>query len=260
MVKNQHYIPRFYQKYWECERNGYLWSLEKKYSKQGIRQHSIRNNCSREYIYEGDPQKPDNIFECKYSEFEVKCAPRYANLINGRFCLQQATLKQKKMICLLYAHFSARNKTNVYENVNNFIVASHFTLGIKDKKVDSRYMLNMVALTNGGTIDENTSDFAEELMTYKMQILISDKPNIIFSDSILQQMHNSEEYFFPLCPTMVARFIKSDEATDREIRRITDKEYSRFIDLYATSTYVWQLYASNKATLEEIRRKYIFVV
>ena len=258
MVKNQHYIPQFYQKYWECERKGYLWTLNKKYSKQGIRQHSIRRNCSDEYTYEDDIENPDNAFEHWYGVFETKYAPQYANFINGRFCLQRVSLKQKEMICLLYAHFSARNKTNVYENTKNRFIASHFTLGFENKIVDNRCMLNMVALANGGTIEGTTSGFAKELMTFKMQILISDKPNIVFSDSIIQQIHYSEEYFFPLCPTMVARFTKSGETVDREIKRITDDEYSRFIDLYTTSTYVWQLFASNKDTLEEIRKKYIF--
>ena len=257
MTKNQHYIPRFYQQYWECEHKGHLWLWDKNYSKQEIRHHSIKKNCSGEYIYEGDIQNPDNAIEYWYGKFETRCALRYTKFIKSRFCLKRVSLEQKNVICHLYAHLSARNRINIYENTQNRAIASRFTLGVMDEDVDRRYMLNLVALTESGTIKESTSTFAKELMTYKMQILISDKPNIVFCDNVIRQIHSMEEYFFPLCPTMLAHFIKSDEVADGEVRKITETEYSRFIDSYIASDYVKRLYASNKYTLEEIRNKYI---
>lgn len=260
MVINQHFIPRFYQQYWECERKGYLWALDKKYSRQGVRQHSIRNNCSDEYTYEADVQNPDNAIENWYGKFETRFAPKYLRLINSRFCLQRISTDYKRMLCLVYAHFSARNKVNVYANVQNQIIASHFTLGFEDKLIDNRAMLNIVALMEGDAIEgtEGNSNFANELMTYKMQILVSDKTNIIFSDSIIRQVHCDDEYFFPLCPTMVVQFTKADNAMDGSIRKITDEEYTRFIEMYLNSSYVEQIYSSDKSTLERINQSYHF--
>jgi len=90
-------------------------------------------------------------------------------------------------------------------------------------------MLNMVALTEGCTVEgtEEIRDFANELMTYKMQILVSDKTNIIFSDSIIRQVH-------------------------------CDEKYTRFIEMYINSPYVEQIFSSDKSTLEKINQSYHF--
>lgn len=258
MGKNQHFIPRFYQKYWECERRGYLWEFDLMHSTYGPHQKSIRKNCNGDYIYEGDTNNPNNAFEHWYELFENSIAPDYANLINSRYCFRVLTANQKELICRLFSHISARSYTNVYENVDNHILALHFTLGIKNKTIDRRNILNMIALANGGTLEGTTSSFADELMNYRIQILVSDKPNIIFCNNIIQQVHVADEFFFPLCPYMVAFFTKSPSAIDGEIRKIKEEEYSRFIELYANSYYVSSLYASNKEVLDLISKKFFF--
>ena len=231
--------------------------MDKKYKK--IKYRSIKKNCSKDYLYEGDEEAPNNAFEDFYNAFETKYAPQYANLIKARFCLRRVGLKQKKLLCLLYAHFSSRNETNLYENRQNHALASHFTIGIDDKRVDRRFLLNAIALSNSGTLDPDASDFAKHLMTYNIEILMTTTPKIIFTDSILQQTHGEEEYFFPLCPTMVARFTKAEDVVDRNVRIISEDEYARFIDLYVRSQYAWKMYASNKQVLEDIKEKYVFV-
>lgn len=74
MTTNQHYIPRFFQKYWECERRGFIWELDKRYvssSNKGIRQQAIRSRNSEKCLYEADEMNPTNINENWYNKFET---------------------------------------------------------------------------------------------------------------------------------------------------------------------------------------------
>ena len=231
--------------------------MEKNYVQQGPRQQAIKSNCSKRFLYEVDLKKPDNCVEDLYGKFETDYSKKYKNFMNGCLAIQKISIQQKEMICLLYACFSARNEKNLYKNPKNLSIASQFTLGIKDKKVDQRTICNLVALANGGVIEKSSSVWGEELQSYKIQILRSDKPNIIFNDYITEQLNGNGEFFFPLCPTMVAFFTKSADTLDRGIRKITSEEYSRFIDLYVNDSNASRIFASNRTVLDEIVKDYL---
>lgn len=100
-------------------------------------------------------------------------------------------------------------------------------------------------------VEQSQSDFEKELLSCKLQILISDEPQIVFCNSITEQVCNWNEYFFPICPSMLARFSKSDVSTDGEVRKITSEEYIRFIRLYLRNKRVTQLFANNRLPLEK---------
>ena len=109
MVINEHIIPRFYQKYWQCSRDVFLWCLEKKYSHQGVRQRPISKNCCEKYVYEADQYHPNNVFEKAYSEYETKYAPFYADLVH--MCTN-CSLQIKKHWMLFARMKELRNERN----------------------------------------------------------------------------------------------------------------------------------------------------
>lgn len=261
MTTNQHFIPQFYQRYWECEQKGFLWELDKRHingTDRGIRRQAIRTRNSQDYLYEIDGDNPDNAIENWYSKFETLYAVRYNNLISSRLCLYRISENDKLMICRLFAHFSARNPINLYNSPRNNAVASHFTIGEPNKKIDRRYIQNLVAFTEGGMNEifgDNQkiySHFEKELISCKLQFLVTDEPRIVFCNGLIEQVSYLNEYYFPVCPTMVAFFSKSDDINDKEMRKMTSEEYKRFIQLYLRSKNVAQIYANNKSVLENM--------
>jgi len=65
-------------------------------------------------------------------------------------------------------------------------------------------------------------------------------------------MSYPDEYYFPICPTMLAVFSKEQDIIDKSIRRITAEEYKRFSQLYLKSTVIERIYANNKCVLENL--------
>ena len=250
MTKNQHYIPKFYQKYWECERKGYLWALDKKHN--NIRQVAITNNCSAEYLYEADINEPTNIFENYYkTEIEDKYAGEYLSLVNSRNVHSRISASDKAMVCKLFANFSARNSINLYNNPTNNFIASHFIMDTINIERGRRYIQNVMPFSN--------DLFESKLRSYSIQILTSDKSDIVFCDSLIEQVHYPDEYFFPICPYMTACFSLTDKGRDGLIRKITTDEYDRIIKLYAVDQRVGKIFAKDKSVLENIKRQYHFI-
>ena len=256
MGRNQHFIPVFYQKYWESERKGYVWGFEKKYSNQGLRQFAISRNCSKDYLYEGDSSKPTNAFENLYNEFETRSAKPFSQLIDSRNCIQRVDGKTKKLLSDMYSNFSARHERNLYGSMENHRLASLFTLGKADKTIDRRYILNMISLSKSRVYEGVESDFGNRLMSYKFQVLVSNEPKIVFFDSIVEQIHYENEYYFPICPTMVARFADDIDSADGTVRIIRDREYERFIDMYMLHPLVTKVFSSDKRILERVVARY----
>ena len=261
MTTNQHFIPQFYQRYWECEQKGFLWELDKRHingTNRGIRRQAIRTRNSQDNLYEADEDNPNNAIENWYSKFETLYAVRYSKLINSRLCLCRIPENDKLMICRLFAHFSARNPINLYNSSRNNALASHFTLGEPNKKIDRRYIQNLVAFTEGGMNEifgddqKIYSNFEKELISCKLQFLVTDEPKIVFCNRLIEQICYLNEYYFPVCPTIVAFFSKSDDINDKEIRKMTSEEYKRFIQLYLRSKSVEKIYANNKGALENM--------
>ena len=74
MTTNQHYIPRFYQKYWECETKGFVWEFDKRHIKnadKGITKQAIRSRNTHKCLYESDEDNPTNKFENWYGTVEA---------------------------------------------------------------------------------------------------------------------------------------------------------------------------------------------
>ena len=259
MTKNQHFIPRFYQKYWECEKPGHLWSYDKQY--KTIRQRPITANCSEEYLYEADVDNPDNAMEHWLGKFETLYSGRYKKLITSRTCINTLSEQDKILICKFFSNFSARNPKNVYNNPENNLLAARFTLGIEDKKIDRRSINLLLATAEGGMSDifspkeEILGDFEETLRSSKIQLLYTAEPTIVFCDSIVKEVSCAGECFFPLCPNMVAHFSWDKNVEDRTVRRMTDEQYRRFILLYTRSRLVKRIYAQSKDVLEKIIRR-----
>lgn len=266
MTVNQHYIPQFYQKYWTCERKGSLWEFDKQHknnSNKGIRMQSIRSRNSQDNLYESDINNPDNAVENWYGKFETRYSVPYKKLINSRACLCKISDDNKRMLCRLFANFSARNPINLYNNKRNNILASHFTIGEVNPEVDKRIISNIVAFSQGEMMgilyddedinsSEMVSDFAKELLSCNVQILVSNKSDIVFCNNLVEQVCYSNEYFFPICPTMLAFFSKNCYLEDKVVRKITPEEYSRFVQLYLNNNMVTRIYANNKCTLEHM--------
>ena len=258
MTKNQHFIPRFYQKYWECEKQGHLWSYDKKL--KTICKRPITANCSEDFLYEADVDSPDNAMENWFGKFETLYSGRYKKLINSRTCISRLSEQDKNLICKFFVNFSARNPKNLYKNPENNLLASHFTLGIDDKKTDRRSINLLLAISEGGMGDilspekEILGDFEETLCSCKIQLLYTNEPKIVFCDSIVKEVSCAGEYFFPLCPNMVSRFSFDKNSEDRSVRQMTDEEYRRFILLYSRSRLVKRIYAQSKDVLERITR------
>ena len=266
MTKNQHYIPQFYQRLWECEKKGHIWELDKRHKKnadKGIRMQAIRTRNSQEYLYEADKDNPNNAIENWYSKFETLYAELHRKLIDSRACLCKISDNDKLVLCRLFANFSARNPINLYNSQKNNALASHFTLGESNPIIDRRYIQNLVAFTEGemitvfGTEKEkwNTQmlgEFTRKLYSYNVQILVSPEQRIVFCDNIIEQVSYPDEYYFPIHPTMLAIFSKSQRFEDKSIRQITDREYARFIKLYLENDNVKRIYANRKDVLEHL--------
>ncbi|MBR4320006.1 MAG: DUF4238 domain-containing protein [Oscillospiraceae bacterium] len=266
MTSNQHYIPQFYQKYWECEKSGYLWEFDKRHRKnadKGIRIQAIRTRNSQKYLYEADKDNPNNTIENWYGKFENLYANRYKKLINNEVYLCRISDNDKLMLCRLFANFSARNPINLYNSRRNNAFASLFTLGEINPIIDRRYIQNIIAFAEGEMMEvfddeskksssEMFGEFAKELYSCNIQILVSNKPNIVFCDNIIEQVAYPDEYYFPLCPTMLAIFSKEHRLSDKIVRRIASEEYMKFIQLYLKSKNVERIYANNRFVLENM--------
>lgn len=251
MTSNQHYIPRFYQRYWMCEQSGRVWGLEKKYN--NIRLKAISKNCSRDYTYEADPSNPNNVIDDCYYEFENKYSDLYKSLIDSRNCSIKLTYEQKRLICRMFSHFSARHPYNVYENPVPGMITSIFTISGNGKtEEEDRFLRNAYALGQGSTLEDSPGDLEEELMTYNLQLLVSDKNDIIYSDCLIEQLYHHSEYFFPLCPNVVALFSGYITCDDCTFRKITNEEYIRFIGYFLFDNRVKFIYSNQKIVLERI--------
>lgn len=227
---------------------GYVWTLDKKFN--SVRQSPIKSNCSLKYIYEADEESPTNLFENQYRrEIEDKYGKDYARLVKARVCLQYINLTDKKMLGRLCSNFSARNPVNLYLNMRNQMLVSNFTLGSGiDKRIEKRWLLNVIPFSE--------SNFEEELMKCGVNVLFSDEPIIIFGSCPIEQVNYEREYYFPICPYMLAHFSMKYKANDGVIRKISDDEYKRFIELYVKSKYIRQLYASKRDVLIDIQKNY----
>ncbi|MBR3468372.1 MAG: DUF4238 domain-containing protein [Lachnospiraceae bacterium] len=266
MTTNQHYIPQFYQRLWECEKKGHIWELDKRHRKnadKGIRMQAIRTRNSQNCLYEADKNTPNNAVENWYGKFETLYAESYRKLIDSRMCLCKISDKDKLMLCKLFANFSARNPLNLYDNRRNNALASCFTLGEPNPVIDRRYIQNLVAFAEGEMIEvfggenekgnpEMLGEFTRELYSCNVQILVSAEQNIVFCDYIIEQVSYPDEYYFPICPTMLAVFSKEQDIIDKSIRRITAEEYKRFSQLYLKSTVIERIYANNRCVLENL--------
>ena len=74
---NQHYIPQFYQRYWDAgEKRVYRYN--KKGDRLSLKPVSIRRNCSEHRLYEPNKNNPHYVFEDIYSK------KRTANISNAR--------------------------------------------------------------------------------------------------------------------------------------------------------------------------------
>lgn len=266
MTTNQHYIPQFYQRLWECEKKGHLWELDKRHRKnadKGIRMQAIRTRNSQNCLYEADKDNPDNAIENWYGKFETLYAESYRKLVDSRACLCKISDKDKLMLCRLFANFSARNPKNLYDSRKNNALASHFTLGEPNPVIDRRYIQNLIAFTEGEMIEvfsranekgnpEMLGEFARELYACKIQILVSSESNIVFCDNIIEQVSYLNKYYFPICPTILAVFSKEHHANDKSVRKITPEEYSRFVRLYLKCPKVERIYANNRNVLDNL--------
>lgn len=261
MTINQHYIPQFYQKFWECEQKGYIWEFDKRHinnADKGIRKQAIRKRNSQEYLYEADVNNPDNATEKWYSNFETKYSVLYKKLIDNRAYICRITEDEKKLICKIFAHFSARNPINLYHNRGNNAMAAMYTLGIEDKDVDRRSIQNLIAFSEAGMYEifggkeEILGEFEEKLRLCNLQLLFSDKPNIVFCNNLIKQIGYVNEYYFPISPYILAFFTYADSYEDKIIRKITDEEYGRFVRLYMRSIFIERIYSSSEKVLKEI--------
>ena len=266
MTTNQHYIPQFYQKCWECEKKGFLWELDKRHRKnpnKGIRMQAIRTRNSQTLLYEADIDNPNNAFENWYGRFETLYACLYKRLIDSSKCICQISTADKLMLCRLFANFSARNPINLYNNRKNNAFAALFTLGESNPVIDRRSIQNLIALIEGelievfGNEEEKHSlnmlgEFARELYSRNIQILISSKPNIVFCDNMIEQVSYPYEFYFPISPTMLAYFSNKHNQEDKMVRKITSEEYRRFTQLYLRCKKVERIYACSRSVLESL--------
>lgn len=252
MTTNQHYIPRFYQKYWECETKGFVWELDKEHIKnadKGITKQAIRSRNTQKCLYEADEEKPTNKFENWYGTVEANFADWYRILVDSINCGSKVTKDGKLLLCKMFSQFSARNPNNLYSNPKSKLQAISFRLLTNNWTIDQRYLQNMIAILEGGMgemfegIEKSHSDFEKELLSCKLQILISDEPQIIFCNSITEQVCYWNEYYFPISPTLLAYFSKSDASIDGKIRKMSSEEYLRFIQLYLRNKRVTHLFA-----------------
>ena len=237
-----------------CEQSGRVWGLEKKYN--NIRLKAISKNCSRDYTYESDPNNPNNVIDDCYYEFENKYSDLYKSLIDSRNCSIKLTYEQKRLICRMFSHFSARHPYNIYEDSLPGIVTSIFTISGDEKtNEEDRFLRNAYALGQGSTLEDSPGDFEEELMTYNLQLLVSCNGDIVYSDCIIKQLYHHYEYFFPLCPHVVALFSEYIRESDCTFRKITNAEYERFINCFLLDDRVKNIFANKKTVLEQLQRR-----
>lgn len=247
ITKNEHYIPQFYQESWECkERKKHIWSFDK--STCSIKMVAIKNNCSKDYLYEADENDPNNLFEKKHKvEYEDKYCGQFRNLLSSINCLMHASDSDKEMLIDIFLNFSSRHPYNLYNNPINNALVSRFSIGNIDKRVETRWLLNLLPFCN-----------INDMNDYKVEILISKSSDLCFSDCITIDNQYGNIKFFPLTPNVVACFSKKTGCVDKCIRRINDEEKLKFLNMYIASDYVRKIYANNKDTIELVRNKYIF--
>ena len=247
ITKNEHFIPRFFQESWECkERKKHIWSFDK--STCSIKMVAIKHNCSEDYLYEADENNPNNLFEKKHkAEYEDKYCGQFRNLLSSINCLLCASDNDKKMLNDMFLNFSSRHPSNLYNNPLNNALVSSFNIGDIDKVVEKRWLLNLLPFCNINDIND-----------YKVEVLLSNSSDLCFCDCITLGNQYGNIKFFPLAPNAVACFSKESGCVDKSIRRITDEEKQKFLNMYIASNYVRKIYANNKDTVELVRDKYIF--
>lgn len=173
-------------------------------------------------------------------------------------CLNKISETNKRVMCRFFAHLSARHPLNLYQNAFNNMLASHFSLGEPNKIIDRRHIQNLIVFYEGGMMevfgdDEIIfGDFEKDLRSCNLQILVAEDESVVFCDALISQVGYINEYYCPICPTMVAFFSESKMVKDKTIRKITEEEYRKIARLYLVSSKVRKIYAKSKSVLERI--------
>ena len=244
---NSHYIPKLYQRNWECkEAKKHVWQFEKDY--QTTKKVAIKNNCSARYLYEPDVNHPTNVFEMKHKqEIEDVYCEKLRSLLKRINCIVNISENDKNIILTLFKNFSTRNPDNLYNNPINNAIVSNFTLGDTDKEREKRFLLNILPFTDISSLDG-----------YKVELLYSPQGYICFSDCITIESQYYDEMYFPLSPYVVAFVSKSARSIDKNIRRITVREIDSIINMYIASDKVKRIYSDKKQLIDYIKERYIF--
>lgn len=279
IAKIQHYIPQFFQRNWknEIESNkgkeeGFIRIYRYVKATNEFTTITIKNCCQEKNLYEPCQTKPTNYFEQRYCKIESEISNRFLILFSffellffkkGKPEIEKIKYsnsmtiieEDKKMLIKFLSHLSARHPYSVYGSTENINRINDYELSNEQKKIHNydhlnktskeRLVLNYLALEN--------NKLEEKIKNYKIQIFVSDKPNIFFCDAITDKLVTKDnEYFLPVSPYILVWFTKNIFITDKKILPINNNIYEKFVKTYFNNYTVKEIYG--------IEKKYIDVV
>ena len=244
MTKNQHFIPQFYQRFWKCEDN-YIYRLNKKTGR--IDKVSIKNNCSKDYLYEPDINKPNNFFENNYSEKENEYSKSFSTLIpilESGLKLKLSD-KDRRTISGFIGNLISRHPDSIDEAFKSKFL-DIFTIGLDDKVVEKKY----VSLVFSTVQEKEISDFLYSLNIRIIKCNNLAKNIVCFSNKIFSFKDNKNNFFlyFPLSPNLLLKFDNSSLNVS-----YGNFEVNEFFNALCFRKSIKEIYANNKEILELIK-------
>lgn len=280
VVKIQHYIPQFFQRNWKNQIQSNsdkkeesllrIYKYEKK--KNLFSTTTIKNCCQEKNLYEPNKSKPNNYFEKQYCKLEGEIShkifetigmiekmifkdenPQIEKINNNMQILQE----QKEILIRFFAHLSSRHPQSVYGDISHINHINDYLLTSTQKQIHnynnlnkeskSRLVLNYLALED--------NRFENRLKDYKLQVFISDQPDIFFCDNITSKIVTQDnEYFLPLTPYILIWFTKNIFITDKKILPINKSIYEKFVKTYFNNPAVNEIYGINQQYLDIVKK------
>ena len=201
ITKNQHYIPQFFQKQWDIKEKKLLcWNLNFK----KITKVSIKNNCSKLFLYEYNPNNPNNFFEVelakKESLFSQKIMPQIPLIESGiktKFNEEEKDEIMEFIVQIINRH--PVELENIEEKIKHSSLNTRLSKALEEKIFSRTYMLfpklseKLKYLKNTHCLISITAKEAKNSICFSDRILFID-----FGYSIL--------CFFPLSPNILLTF------------------------------------------------------
>lgn len=243
MTKNQHIIPKFYQMFWDCG-DKYVWRLDKQ--RNFINRKSIGTNCSGDYVYEDDPDNPDNEIENLFNkQIETPCSKSCRTLVTGYNCFITVPENIQQSLCKLFANILTRRPEYIFENPNKNMLMDkteqYYGLQFRRK------VLNNLALMH-------YMDLYYVLLAINATIYVSNEPKIVFCNQLSEQvLFAQNKLYMPLSPHLLIIFDNTKINSGWTVQTMSESIYNDFLSRIVLNQQVEYVYANNNQTISIVQ-------